>query len=197
MKRSLLGTGILTIALLTGSAFADHDKGRGHDRDHDGWRNHEHAQHVADHDRRPAGWDHGQKRGWGDHNVPPGQAKKQAWEHHEAREQREHEWRERERARREHHVPEHHETREQREQAWRQQHEAREHRMNDWRERERRERERRAEWRRHHQHGPLNAQNSSGSGTTKPTSPVATNRTPPSAPVILPSGRRMPGTQNR
>ncbi len=25
-------------------------------------------------DRRPPGWDHGKKVGWGDHNVPPGQA---------------------------------------------------------------------------------------------------------------------------
>jgi hypothetical protein len=184
MKLSLLGTGFLTVALLTGSAFADHD--RDHDRDHDGWRKHEQARHVAEHDRRPPGWDHGQKRGWGDHHVPPGQAKKQAWEHHEARERREHEL----------HAREAREARERRAREWHARHEAREHKMQDWRERERRERERRAEWRRHHPNGITPARGTTPTPTT-PAGPVATTR-PPSGPgIITPSGRRIPtGPQN-
>jgi hypothetical protein len=43
---------------------ADRDN---HDRDHD---------HDRDDDKRPAGWDKGKKKGWGDCDVPPGQAKK-------------------------------------------------------------------------------------------------------------------------
>jgi hypothetical protein len=179
MKRVLLGTGILTIALLSGSAFADH--GRGHDRDHDGWHNRDraHVQHVADHDKRPPGWDHGQKRGWGDHNVPPGQAKKQAIEHHEARERREHEWRQRERARRAHELRE---SREARERRLRESREARERRAQAWRERERRERERRAEWLRTHHHGVTPA------GTPTTTTPAPTGSVAAKRPLSLPVG---------
>jgi hypothetical protein len=37
------------------------------------WRR-EHHGRAEEH--RPAGWDHGRKTGWGDHSMPPGQAKK-------------------------------------------------------------------------------------------------------------------------
>jgi hypothetical protein len=66
----------ITLGLLP-SAFAkdkDHDKGK------------DHRESVRDRDRdrddrgqsssRPPGWDKGKKTGWGDCNVPPGQAKK-------------------------------------------------------------------------------------------------------------------------
>src|SRR4051812_16101242 len=45
----------------------DRHADRGHDRDGD----HDRA------DKRPAGWDKGKKKGWGDCDVPPGQVKKQ------------------------------------------------------------------------------------------------------------------------
>src|SRR3954471_21509772 len=41
---------------------ADRDRDGDHDRDSD--------------DKRPAGWDKGKKKGWGDCDVPPGQVKK-------------------------------------------------------------------------------------------------------------------------
>ena len=46
----------------------DHDKDRDHDRDHDRDR---------DRDKHTPGWSQGKKTGWGDCNLPPGQAKKQ------------------------------------------------------------------------------------------------------------------------
>src|SRR3954463_12310280 len=54
------------------------DKHKDHDKDGD----HADRDHDRDHDRdsddkRPAGWDKGKKTGWGDCDVPPGQAKKQ------------------------------------------------------------------------------------------------------------------------
>lgn len=60
-----------------------------HDRDHDRDKSPRHVGHNAGHDRdfdrdgdrddrerRPPGWSHGRKTGWGDCDVPPGQAKK-------------------------------------------------------------------------------------------------------------------------
>jgi hypothetical protein len=86
MKKSCNGLCIsvaLVLSLLVSSASAldkDHGNGKSHnkhadqdrDRDHDG---------DKDHDRhgpssRPAGWDKGKKTGWGNCDVPPGQAKK-------------------------------------------------------------------------------------------------------------------------
>ena len=72
----------------------DHDRDdrkelRDHDADHDRDKSQHHVGHNAghdrdfdrdgdrdDHDRRPPGWSHGRKTGWGDCDVPPGQAKK-------------------------------------------------------------------------------------------------------------------------
>jgi hypothetical protein len=49
--------------------------------------------------KRPAGWDKGRKTGWGDCNVPPGQAKKAGCTpaHHDKRwvQRRDHRWQER------------------------------------------------------------------------------------------------------
>lgn len=59
----------------------DKDKDR-KDRDHKkDWRDHD-RDHDRDHGRvanngRPPGWDKGKKTGWGNCDVPPGQAKKQ------------------------------------------------------------------------------------------------------------------------
>jgi len=49
-----------------------HDKDSHADRDHD-----RDGDHDRDDDKRPAGWDKGKKKGWGDCDVPPGQVKKQ------------------------------------------------------------------------------------------------------------------------
>ena len=62
-----------------------------HEREREHWR-HEH-EHERDYDRHhdpfarkdPPGWRHGKKKGWGDCDVPPGQAKKQGcYEYHHA-----------------------------------------------------------------------------------------------------------------
>jgi hypothetical protein len=72
---------VLSVFLSTASAHdKDHGNGKGRDK---------HAEHErdGDHDRandrdghgpskRPAGWDKGKKTGWGNCDVPPGQAKK-------------------------------------------------------------------------------------------------------------------------
>ncbi|HEU5450997.1 MAG TPA: hypothetical protein VFU76_03375 [Terriglobales bacterium] len=63
-------------------ADRDHDGRRGRDHDRNDWRRQGRRDHDRDdwrrHERRdtPAGWSHGKKTGWGDCNVPPGQAKK-------------------------------------------------------------------------------------------------------------------------
>jgi hypothetical protein len=62
---------------------------RGHDRDHDRWERREHDRdddrwerregyeyRTYDRDGRPPGWSKGEKTGWGDCGLPPGQAKK-------------------------------------------------------------------------------------------------------------------------
>jgi len=51
----------------------DHDQGR----DHDGWERHDKWEyHTYRGDERPPGWSKGRKTGWGNCNLPPGQAKK-------------------------------------------------------------------------------------------------------------------------
>src|SRR5712692_8400851 len=75
MLKVLLTAGLCT-ALLPAVAFAK-DHGKGHDRDKD--RDHDRDK-DRDHDRdnkRPPGWSKGKKTGWGNCNLPPGQAKKQ------------------------------------------------------------------------------------------------------------------------
>ncbi len=85
MKRNWIVAGALaTCMLLGGSAFAkdhdrDHDKRRDHrvERRDIRWdRDHDRDRRDRDHDRRPAGWSKGKKTGWGDCDLPPGQAKK-------------------------------------------------------------------------------------------------------------------------
>jgi hypothetical protein len=75
---------LIVVALTTSPGFA---KGNPHgDKGHDAKQHHEHDRddykgHDRDHDRddhakaRPAGWDKGKKTGWGNCDVPPGQAK--------------------------------------------------------------------------------------------------------------------------
>jgi hypothetical protein len=77
------------LGLSTPAAVADHDdKGRGHgnrhgnkhaDRDDDrNWERREGYEYrtYGDRDGRPPGWSRGQKTGWGNCGLPPGQAKK-------------------------------------------------------------------------------------------------------------------------
>jgi hypothetical protein len=53
----------------------DKDKGKkDHSKSHIGWN-------PKGPDDRPPGWDQGQKRGWGDCDVPPGLAKKRGCDH--------------------------------------------------------------------------------------------------------------------
>ncbi len=40
------------------------------------WERERRARWQREHERRPPGWDHGRKTGWGDCDVPPGQARK-------------------------------------------------------------------------------------------------------------------------
>jgi len=71
----------LALGLFVSSAAAhdkDHGKGNGRDKhaDHDKDRDHDRDKDSHGPSSRPAGWDKGKKTGWGDCNVPPGQAKK-------------------------------------------------------------------------------------------------------------------------
>src|SRR5258706_16021656 len=56
------------------------DKHETHDRDDDHDRGRDHARDGHGHDKQakstPPGWSKGKKTGWGDCDVPPGQAKK-------------------------------------------------------------------------------------------------------------------------
>jgi len=54
----------------------DDDRDRHADRDHDRDDNHDRDSHSDKNVNRPAGWDKGKKKGWGDCDVPPGQVKK-------------------------------------------------------------------------------------------------------------------------
>ncbi len=73
----------LALSLLVSSAAAhdkDHGNGKGRDKhaDHDKDRDHDRDKDREQHgpSSRPAGWDKGKKTGWGNCDVPPGQAKK-------------------------------------------------------------------------------------------------------------------------
>lgn len=87
MKRVLWT--IVLLSLLGCTAWADgvrHDQHRRehrewaqhrqHERDRREWRGHHHEHGYRNADGRPPGWNHGQKRGWRDNDVPPGLAKK-------------------------------------------------------------------------------------------------------------------------
>ena len=80
---------VIGAALMSGSAFA---QGRGHghaaapvwrngaanDRGYSDWRGDgDRWSFGRQADQRPPGWDKGKKTGWGNCDVPPGQAKKQ------------------------------------------------------------------------------------------------------------------------
>jgi len=96
----VLGSGLLAIPALAQGPKHNADKVRDqierrgrdrvqrHDRDDDRERNREHRRDifVRDEHGRPPGWDRGKKKGWGDCDVPPGQAKKQGCHsfHHES-----------------------------------------------------------------------------------------------------------------
>jgi hypothetical protein len=89
MKKLIASATVLACMLMGGAAFAkDHDRD-----DHKGkGPQHRNVRWDRDHDRdhRPAGWDKGKKKGWGDCDLPPGQAKKHGCydrdrHHHRAR----------------------------------------------------------------------------------------------------------------
>jgi hypothetical protein len=93
MKRGLFWAVVLGLALSTSATAKDHgDKGKGHgnrhNEDHDD-RDDDHGRHgdrwearngweyrTYERDQRPPGWSKGRKTGWGNCNLPPGQAKK-------------------------------------------------------------------------------------------------------------------------
>jgi hypothetical protein len=91
MKKLIAGATVVACMLMGSAAFAkDHDrdehKGKGPQHRNVRWD----RDHDRDHDRRPPGWDKGKKKGWGDCDVPPGQAKKHGCydrdrHHHHAR----------------------------------------------------------------------------------------------------------------
>src|SRR6185295_15889044 len=87
---------VLGMALATSAPAKDHDdkdKGNGHgkgnphnaqrdddgdhDRDNHGWKSHDGWEYrTYDKGHYPPGWSKGKKTGWGNCNLPPGQAKK-------------------------------------------------------------------------------------------------------------------------
>jgi hypothetical protein len=79
MKKLIAGATVIACMLMGTAAFAkDHDrddhKGQGPQHRNVRWDRHHDRDHDRDH--RPAGWDKGKKKGWGDCDLPPGQAKK-------------------------------------------------------------------------------------------------------------------------
>ena len=80
-------TALVVVALSTSSGFAKgkpsgergHDAKQHHEHDRDDHQGHDrdsHHEHDKQAKARPAGWDKGKKTGWGNCDVPPGQAKK-------------------------------------------------------------------------------------------------------------------------
>ena len=76
---------IASLAFITPAAVAGHGEGKGKhhgnqhfDDDHDRWEAREGYEYrtYRDRDDRPPGWSRGQKTGWGNCGLPPGQAKK-------------------------------------------------------------------------------------------------------------------------
>jgi hypothetical protein len=91
MNKLLLGTLALAVAFSIGApnAFADHDDhgnghGYGHGNKHakyddeQGWEHREGYEYrtYAGNGHYPPGWNRGNKTGWGNCGMPPGQAKK-------------------------------------------------------------------------------------------------------------------------
>lgn len=86
LHRVLGGAVVVCIALATSAMATDHaGQGKGKDRDHR-WEHRDNRggsrpiiwdrHHDRGRDSRPHGWNKGKKTGWGDCDVPPGQAKK-------------------------------------------------------------------------------------------------------------------------
>ncbi len=93
MKQKVFWTLVLGFALSATAVAKDHGQGNGkgkgnphnqamQDRDgdrdsHGGWeRRGDWEYHEYRGDERPPGWSHGKKTGWGNCDLPPGQAKK-------------------------------------------------------------------------------------------------------------------------
>ncbi|HJY84358.1 MAG TPA: hypothetical protein VKK81_25160 [Candidatus Binatia bacterium] len=88
MKSSLLRWGLTAGLMLAVSASPAPAKGRGNGKDRERGGSVDASVHVQKGDRdrsfaradglqgRPPGWNHGRKTGWGNCDVPPGQAKK-------------------------------------------------------------------------------------------------------------------------
>jgi hypothetical protein len=94
---------LLGLGLVIPAGARDHDEHRDehrraehheHEREREHWRyehereRHWDREHGRHHDpfarKDPPGWEHGKKKGWGDCDLPPGQARKQGCEaHHE------------------------------------------------------------------------------------------------------------------
>ncbi len=78
---------VAALGLITPTSSADQGKGKGkgkahaaarYEHDADGWEHHDRYDvRIYDaHEGRPPGWSRGNKTGWGDCGLPPGQAKK-------------------------------------------------------------------------------------------------------------------------
>src|SRR5512146_2036140 len=80
---------VAALGLFTSAAFAGQGKGKGkakgnphaaarYERSDDGWERHDRYDvRIYDvRESRPPGWSRGNKTGWGDCGLPPGQAKK-------------------------------------------------------------------------------------------------------------------------
>jgi hypothetical protein len=73
--------GLGTPALMADHGDKDHKHGHGNkhfDRDDRGWEQRDGYEYrmYGDRNQLPPGWDHGNKTGWRDCGLPPGQAKK-------------------------------------------------------------------------------------------------------------------------
>jgi hypothetical protein len=90
MKRFGIISTALVFCLVTSAAYAD--KG-GNKHGNNGKSNNGHKQEQKNDDQqgnnseRPEGWDHGKKVGWGDCNMPPGQARKSGCVSHQRQQQ--------------------------------------------------------------------------------------------------------------
>ena len=91
MKPGLIWSLILGVALTTGALAKDHGNGNGngkgqgkgnsasvkHNDDHGRWETRNGWEYSTyERGQHPPGWSQGKKTGWGNCNLPPGQAKK-------------------------------------------------------------------------------------------------------------------------
>jgi len=83
--QKIFWTALVVVALITSSGFAKgkpsgdkgHNAKQNHAHDRDDHKGHDRNEHSGNKgpSSRPAGWDKGKKTGWGNCDVPPGQAK--------------------------------------------------------------------------------------------------------------------------